>query len=279
LCLALPFHYVLKSLPFALQPFPYTSFDSEVDFLQQQFGNLHPEGDGSAFVMGDPFNGMQWHVYIADDLAPLRAGFRPTYNFEVCMTDLGEDEARQFFRSEEFVSAAEVTKSSGIAALKPNALIDDYVFEPCGYSMNGIDGTGLITIHITPESHQSFASVEFSGFVEDMPNPAATVAALSKIFNPAKMTVTLTADRVLDDHGLAWGVIPALPARYGMLGAASQLMQCGGKVCFYNMAEHSKRSGSDSPISLSHAGSYLSMATSSSSGSQEDSEGHSESEN
>lgn len=29
--------------------------------------------------------------------------------------------------------------------------IDDYVFEPCGYSMNGVERGTFSTIHITPE--------------------------------------------------------------------------------------------------------------------------------
>ncbi len=43
-------------------------------------------------------------------------------------------------RTEKFVSAEQTTKDSGILHIKPKAIIDDYVFEPCGYSMNGIDG-------------------------------------------------------------------------------------------------------------------------------------------
>lgn len=45
----------------------------------------------------------------------------------------------------------QVTTETGIRRLVPAADIDDYVFEPCGYSMNGILGGGFITIHITPE--------------------------------------------------------------------------------------------------------------------------------
>lgn len=71
-------------------------------------------------------------------------------------------------------------QASGILALKPHADIDDYVFEPCGYSMNGIEGTGLITIHITPEKGFSYASVEISGYPEDVGCPDALLAAATK---------------------------------------------------------------------------------------------------
>lgn len=44
-----------------------------------------------------------------------------------------------------------MTTETGIRRLVPAADIDDYVFEPCGYSMNGILEGGFMTIHITPE--------------------------------------------------------------------------------------------------------------------------------
>lgn len=35
-------------------------------------------------------------------------------------------------------SAKEATQMSGIDKLLPGIVIDDYLFEPCGYSMNGL---------------------------------------------------------------------------------------------------------------------------------------------
>lgn len=42
-------------------------------------------------------------------------------------------------RGSDFLSSRAVTVDSGIQGLVPGAEIDDYVFEPCGYSMNGIE--------------------------------------------------------------------------------------------------------------------------------------------
>jgi hypothetical protein len=83
------------------QPFPHTSFEHEAFFLRQHFGHLG--NGGSAYVLGDMFNGLQWHVYVADangavyadELHPLA---KPTHKLEVCMTDLGKQAARAFFR-------------------------------------------------------------------------------------------------------------------------------------------------------------------------------------
>jgi S-adenosylmethionine decarboxylase len=37
---------------------------------------------------------------------------------------------------------------------------DDYVFTPCGYSLNAYKDSGYITIHVTPQSNCSYVSIE-----------------------------------------------------------------------------------------------------------------------
>ncbi|KXZ45202.1 hypothetical protein GPECTOR_57g492 [Gonium pectorale] len=249
------------------QPFPYTAFEHEVGFLDEHFAAVASNGS-TAFLLGEPYQGLQWHVYLADDMRPLEPGFKPTYNLEVCMTELGNEAAAQFFRNERFISAERTTKDTGIGELKPKAVIDDYVFEPCGYSMNGIDGTGLITIHVTPEEHQSYASVEFSGFGEDLVDPFQALSKVVKVFQPGKVSVTLSVDKV-DMDAIAWGGLPATPAGYGLQGVASHVSPCGGKVAYYTLAE--KLAAPGSPITpLHHAASFLSIVTSSSSDSEGD---------
>ncbi|GFR40826.1 hypothetical protein Agub_g1301 [Astrephomene gubernaculifera] len=244
------------------QPFPYTAFEHEVGFLDEHFGPMSANGS-TAFVLGEPYQGLQWHVYLADDMQPLDpSSFKPTYNLEVCMTELGNEAAQQFFRNEKFVSAEQTTKDTGIADLKPRAVMDDYVFEPCGYSMNGIEGTGLITIHVTPEAHQSYASVEFSGFGEDLVDPVKILSKVVKVFQPGKVSVTLSVDKV-DMDGGAWGALTALPAGYGLQGVASQVSPCGGKVAYYTLAEKLATPGSPT-TPLHHAASFLSVVTTSS---------------
>jgi S-adenosylmethionine decarboxylase proenzyme len=68
------------------QPAPYSDgFDSEARFLRTHFGHLG--NGGSAYVLGDMFNGLQWHVYVADahgaDAAYRPASGKPFHKFEV----------------------------------------------------------------------------------------------------------------------------------------------------------------------------------------------------
>lgn len=84
-------------------------------------------------------------------------------------------QATQFARGPDFVSAKHTTAASGISSLLPRAIIDDYVFDPCGYSMNGLEGSAFSTIHITPECEFSYASLELYGYTADQLNPTAIV--------------------------------------------------------------------------------------------------------
>ena len=55
-------------------------------------------------------------------------------------------QAAQFYRGADFVSAAQTTVSSGIADLLHGSDIDEFVFEPCGYSMNGLQVSTFIDL-------------------------------------------------------------------------------------------------------------------------------------
>ena len=53
-----------------------------------------------------------------------------------------------------------MTKESGIINILPGSIIDYFVFEPAGYSMNGLFGEYYWTIHITPQKKCSYVSFE-----------------------------------------------------------------------------------------------------------------------
>ena len=172
-------------------------FDKETEFLEEHFGSLGPDG-GNAFVLGSKLRGVQWHVYVADDdtankpahaetaeasdcstqdvagvdaVPVARPVVEPTVSLEVCMTHLNTEHSKHFIRDDTFVSSRRTTEESGIAGIFPTMDIDDYVFEPCGYSMNGMCGTEYSTIHITPEDGFSYCSVEHSNIPVSLRGP------------------------------------------------------------------------------------------------------------
>ena len=44
--------------------------------------------------------------------------------------------------------------------LLPGAKVHDFLFDPCGYSLNGLLFDAYVTIHVTPEDSFSYASFE-----------------------------------------------------------------------------------------------------------------------
>eukprot|EP00976_Prorocentrum_cordatum_P105538 1194279-Prorocentrum_minimum.AAC.4 len=167
----------------------HQSFDEETTVLNQSFGHLL--GKGSAHVLGAVRSGMQWHVYIAqssreDPIAPPS----PRLTVEVCMTGLDPECASRFYMNTSHTAKA-ATLASGIADLFPTSEIDDLLFEPCGYSMNGLAQEGFSTIHITPQDGFSYASVELCG------HPKVEISDLVEkvraIFKPSQLVVALSS--------------------------------------------------------------------------------------
>ena len=56
--------------------------------------------------------------------------------------------------------AQNMTARSGLVELLPGVVIDPWVFEPCGYSMNGMRENYYYTVHVTPERDFSYAPFE-----------------------------------------------------------------------------------------------------------------------
>lgn len=112
----------------------------------------------------------------------------------------------------------------------PNAVIDDFLFEPCGYSMNGLQEAGLMTIHVTPESHCSYASVEISGHASSAFDPAELLNKAVKSFNPGKVSVSISGDAPAAVK--AWAAAPAAPAGMKSTGTYSSALSGEGFVAY-----------------------------------------------
>ena len=173
-----------------VQPDVHKDFDSEVNYLNQYFC-------GEAYILG-PLNGTRWHVYTAEVQLPSKIEYFPRHEqtFEVVMTHLEPAATARFFRLKSdpealVYNAKKVTQESGIDKLIPNSIVDDFLFEPCGYSCNGvIDGT-YFTIHVTPEDHCSFASFETNASLDDY-NPL--LKKVLEIFKPKTFCVSMFVD-------------------------------------------------------------------------------------
>lgn len=175
------------------QPAPHTSFKEEVLFLEKNLpASLRHR---KARILPSHSSRHKWHVYSASSKADDLSGGPITV--EVCMTELDRAVADQFFRwpGEAGLSGneagREMTRRAGIAdAASPRALICDFAFDPCGYSMNGLHFDRYTTIHVTPEEGYSYASYEC--VVTDESEIVSVLDKVNAVFRPGLMSVSVT---------------------------------------------------------------------------------------
>ncbi|KAG7563497.1 S-adenosylmethionine decarboxylase core [Arabidopsis suecica] len=175
------------------QSYPHRSFSEEVALLDGYFGKL--SAGSKAFVMGGSDNNPQrWHVYSASCAYESDVACdKPMYTLEMCMTGLDKKKASVFFKTNS-VSASDVTTSSGIRNILPGSEICDFNFEPCGYSMNSVEGDTVSTIHVTPEDGFSYASFETVGYDLKALNFKELVNKVLVCFGPEEFSVAVHAN-------------------------------------------------------------------------------------
>ncbi|OVA20108.1 S-adenosylmethionine decarboxylase [Macleaya cordata] len=196
------------------QPFPHTSFREEIIYLENNLPENLCYRKASVMpskkISKKSSSSHSWHVYSAsdghdhdnmmvmhhDDDGHDDDG---VFTIEVCMTELDRALARKFFRRPGDgncgeVAGKEMTEITGIRNINSSALICDFGFDPCGYSMNGIDGANYSTIHVTPEDGYSYASFECVGSCS---NEYDTIGDVMKkvvqVFRPATMSISITS--------------------------------------------------------------------------------------
>jgi len=178
-----------------LQKDPHRTFQNEVAYLN----NFFPDGRG--YCLGSS-EGDCWYLYtIGSTKAPQKNDFSEAVKdpdcdadqtLEVLMSDL-DPKVMSIFTKKQCETAGEATKVSGIDKILPQMAVDDFLFEPCGYSMNGISKDGsYMTIHITPEPQFSYVSFETNaprGSYQDV------IQRVIDVFKPGKFVLTLFANK------------------------------------------------------------------------------------
>ena len=190
------------------QVYPHNSFQQEQEYLSRAMGNAQ------ARVLGPP-DGRCWYVLHASGPHALGSADKEAERververdvtpqgpgedlFEIAMEGLSEEVCARFFKAAHpDVSgkdlAHRMTVTTGIDELLPGVKVDDWAFEPCGYSMNGLRDRFYYTIHVTPESGFSYASFETNDPKYREPK---WVERIASTFKPSALTLTLTTRRV-----------------------------------------------------------------------------------
>lgn len=132
------------------------------------------------------------------------------------------------------------TINSGIRALLPRSDIDDFLFDPCGYSMNSLEGEGFCNSHVTPEAEFSYASLEVCGYADmDVKNLSEQIAG---IFQPGQLVVALHMEPDYEPQDAATcamvaGKVTELENKFGLVsekaGVSLQTLADGSRVAFH----------------------------------------------
>ncbi|XP_034937427.1 S-adenosylmethionine decarboxylase proenzyme [Chelonus insularis] len=168
-----------------LQIAPHRGFEDEIALLNSIFP------DGEAYCLGDVDKDC-WYLYTLNRTKSPQAPREPDQTLEILMTNL-DARVMSIFTRDICTSAAEATQKSGIDKLIPGMMIDDFLFEPCGYSMNGVAKDGsYMTIHITPEPEFSYVSFE-----SNIPESSYTevIGRVLKTFKPGNFVITIFANK------------------------------------------------------------------------------------
>ncbi|GIY61222.1 s-adenosylmethionine decarboxylase proenzyme [Caerostris darwini] len=169
-----------------LQEKPHTSFQEETELLDKLFPS------GSAYCLGR-INRDCWYLYTLNPLEKFIGVQVPDQTLEVIMQEL-DPKIMKIFTKEVCATGKEATQMSGIDKLLPGVVIDDFQFDPCGYSMNGLfKGGYYCTIHITPQPQFSYVSFE-TNYPQD--SYSDLINRLVKVFHPGKFMMTLFVNKL-----------------------------------------------------------------------------------
>jgi len=193
------FFYTRKSFMYPeRQKFPHTNWDDEVKHIEKNFPN------GSAYIVGKT-NGNHWYCYLWGEGHANRiheCTESKDYTLEILMTQLHPDNERLFSRESGYTSEGKAIITEKLQSLYEDIQIDDFMFDPCGYSCNAIHptkGCNYFTVHVTPENHCSYASFETNIAPSNKCSHKQLVLKVLDVFRPSKFTVTLFAEKELFD--------------------------------------------------------------------------------
>ncbi|PKI61905.1 hypothetical protein CRG98_017631 [Punica granatum] len=94
-----------------------------------------------------------------------------------------------------YSASAEVENSA--SPILPKSDICDFDFEPCGYSMNAIEGPAISTIHVTPEDGFSYASFEAVGYNLRGLGLNQLIERVLACFKPKEFSVSVHSDAAI----------------------------------------------------------------------------------
>ena len=193
--------------------FPYGQTSSFRDDLKK----IQKKIKGQAFCFG-PLD--EHHFYLFHSDKHSSAILHPDRTIEILMYDLDEHIKQLFFKANK---AKDIRDQLGLDRLFEGAEINDHIFKPVGYSLNGLIGSNYYTIHVTPQDPGFYVSFETNNREENLNN---IVEKLVTLFKPLVFDVIVFSST-------RWEELSG-PSRFARSSFYSQNLECGYKVGFYS---------------------------------------------
>ncbi len=186
----------------------HTDFYEDVAALRKRI-------KGRAFRFGKPD---EHHLFLFHSTQK----YQPDPNdctIELLMYDL-QGPARDVFSGK---SCGDIRKITNVDRIFPGFKVDDFSFNPCGYSLNALRGSDYYTIHVTPQEQGSYVSFESNVNLDE--SITNSVCRVLEIFRPKMFDVAIfKPDQHFDLD------IPGFSVRKRV----RQTLQNGYKVVYYN---------------------------------------------
>ena len=121
--------------------------------------------------------------------------------YEIFAYQISQDASKHLTRPG--LQAQDIRQFLRLEQLIPNFQLDDFVFEPYGYSVNAILGKNYLTIHVTPQADSSYVSFESNI------NLIKLIPIILAVLHPASFDLlsynetefaSLTATNIPDDY-------------------------------------------------------------------------------
>ena len=193
-----------------------SSFREDVCRLRQMM-------PGQAYRFGEEDEHHLWLFHLNREYDPAASDV----TLEILMHGL-QGEAQKWFAKSD-VDRKSFVQETGIYEILPDFKVDDFFFEPEGYSLNAIKGNDYYTIHVTPQEIGSYVSFETNcdcrGQVKELSE------RVLKIFQPRNFDVILFQKDSLSSLDLEG---------YQKSREVIKNLSCGYNVSFANYFEPQK---------------------------------------
>ncbi len=179
-----------------------------------------------------PAKGDHVHVFSAENVPMQQSG---DVTLQLLMHDM-DSTLIPFFQKEVVHTAKAADRETAIDRLFPHMKLDSHLFDPVGYSTNGIHNDRYFTIHVTPEPESSYVSFETNMIDTDY---NALTHRITGLFQPAKFTLVLTTSNDAETIKLHH-IIPKQVAGYDLTNEYHFKLDCDYTVTFINYAKLDK---------------------------------------